>query len=61
MTRSRAAAPECFDLRPYLLDADHATVESSRSRRGGRAERTTETSRFERLADGRWIYGDALR
>jgi SEC-C motif domain protein len=44
------------------IDADHATVEFvARSKLGGRAERMAETSRFERLADGRWTYVDALR
>lgn len=40
-------------------DADHACVEFvARSRLHGRAHRLHETSRFERDADGRWLYVD---
>ena len=45
-----------------VIDADHATVEFvARSKRGGRAERLHELSRFVR-EEGRWYYvdGDAL-
>jgi SEC-C motif-containing protein len=39
-------------------DADHALVEFvARSKRGGRAERLHETSRFVR-EEGRWFYVD---
>lgn len=42
-----------------LLDADHAEVRFvARSKLGGRAHRLAECSRFERLANGRWVYVD---
>ena len=46
-----------LELRRHTpIDADHATVEFvARSKRGGRAERLHETSRFVR-EDGRWFY-----
>ncbi|MDN7177505.1 hypothetical protein M0D69_05635 [Caballeronia sp. SEWSISQ10-4 2] len=41
------------------VDADHAEVEFvARYKRGGRAVRLHETSRFERDAAGRWRYID---
>ncbi len=41
-----------------VIDADHATVEFvARSKRGGRARRLHEVSRFERRG-GRWVYVD---
>ena len=44
--------------RHAVADADHATVEFvARSKRGGRAQRLHETSRFVR-EDGRWFYLD---
>ncbi len=48
-----------LELREHRMqDADHATVAFvARSKHGGRAQRLTETSRFERLG-GRWLYLD---
>jgi SEC-C motif-containing protein len=48
-----------LDVRRHVQqDADRATVEFvARSKRGGRAERLHETSRFVR-EDGRWFYLD---
>ncbi len=44
--------------RHSVQDADHATVEFvARSKRGGRAQRLHETSRFVREG-GRWFYVD---
>ncbi|MEY2891840.1 MAG: hypothetical protein RJA98_1748 [Pseudomonadota bacterium] len=41
------------------IDADHATVEFvARSKFGGRAQRMHEVSRFERDAQGHWLYID---
>jgi SEC-C motif-containing protein len=65
-TRPAELAPEPPDLRWLGLevrrhtvqDEDHATVEFvARSKRGGRAIRLHETSRFVR-EDGRWTYVD---
>jgi SEC-C motif domain protein len=50
-----------LDVRRHTpIDDDHAEVEFvARSRAGGdRATRLHETSRFERSADGRWLYVD---
>lgn len=42
-----------------LQDTSHATVEFvARWREAGRGRRLHETSRFERQADGRWLYVD---
>lgn len=53
-------APKWLGLdvrRHQQTDADHATVEFvARWREAGKGRRLHETSRFERLADGRWVY-----
>ncbi len=65
---TRPAEPLCFgdgvrwlglEVRRHVqADADHAVVEFvARSKRGGRAARLHETSRFVR-EDGRWYYVD---
>lgn len=48
-----------LDVKRHIVqDAGHAIVEFvARSKRGGRAERLHETSRFVR-EDGRWFYVD---
>ena len=48
-----------LDVRAHgQTDANHGTVEFvARSKRGGRAHRLHETSRFVR-EDGRWLYVD---
>ena len=66
-TRPRELAPNEPGLRWLGLevrrhvstDAHHATVDFvARSKRGGRAFRLHEVSRFVREADGRWYYLD---
>ncbi len=67
-TRPASLAPNPPDLRWLGLevrqhvqtDANHASVEFvARSKRGGRATRLHEVSRFERL-DGHWVYIDGI-
>ena len=49
-----------LDVREHrVIDPDHAEVEFvARFRAGGRGGRIHERSRFERGADGRWVYVD---